>query len=76
MHQANLQPRSPYVTGDSGASTYRDFMFAVSQQCPGYAKVLIPAKTAEEIAAINSTGIIPGRLSKLHVGSYSVSGWP
>ena len=43
----------PPGAGDSGGLVglkYRDSTFEVSLQCPGYAGLLIPAKTAGEIA--------------------------
>ena len=43
----------PYGAGDSGAIAglkYQDFTFEVSRQCRGKAGLLIPAKTAGEIA--------------------------
>ena len=43
----------PYGAGDSGGIAglkYGDFTFEVSRQCRGMAGLLIPAKTAGEIA--------------------------
>ena len=54
----------PYGARDSGSLAgikYHDFIFEVFQQCRGYVRLLIHAKTAGVIAAYNSTGIIPGQ---------------
>ena len=62
----------PYGAGDSGGIAglkYQDFTFEVSRQCRGKAGLLIPAKTAGEIAGclpVYSTVFYPnfGRVLK------------
>ena len=50
----------PYGAGDSGGIAglkYGDFTFEVSRQCRGMAGLLIPAKTAGEIAGRFDRGL-------------------
>ena len=50
----------PYGAGDSGGIAglkYQDFTFEVSRQCRGKAGLLIPAKTAGEIAGRFDRGL-------------------
>ena len=50
----------PYGAGDSGGTAglkYGDFTFEVSRQCHGMAGLLIPAKTAGEIAGRFDRGL-------------------
>ena len=51
----------PYGAGDSGGIAglkYQDFTFEVSRQCRGKAGLLIPAKTAGEIAGRFDLGFL------------------
>ena len=52
MHQsfATTTPMGPGIMGDLARLKYCDFILEVSGQCHGYTGLLIPAKTAGEIA--------------------------